>query len=52
MKGKSSWLLILGLIVIAAILGILFPGSGHFTDDPALNAGDTAWMLPATALFL
>lgn len=52
MKGKSSWLFILGLIVISAILGIVFPGSGEFTEDPALNMGDTAWMLTATALVL
>lgn len=52
MKGKGNWLLILGLIVIAAVLGILFPGSGKFTDDPNLNTGDTAWMLTATALVL
>jgi Amt family ammonium transporter len=52
MKQKSSWLLILGLIIIAAILGIIFPGSGKFTDDPALSMGDTAWMLTATALVL
>lgn len=52
MKGKLSWLMILGLIIIAAILGILFPGSGKFTEDPNINAGDTAWMLTATALVL
>lgn len=52
MKGKGSWLAILGLIVIAAILGIMFPGSGQFTEDPNINKGDTAWMLTATALVL
>jgi ammonium transporter, Amt family len=52
MKGKSSWLVILGLIVIAAILGIIFPGSGQFSEDPNLSTGDTAWMLTATALVL
>lgn len=52
MKGKGNWLLILGLIVIAAILGIVFPGSGKFTADPNINTGDTAWMLTATALVL
>ncbi|MGF7138866.1 ammonium transporter [Roseimarinus sediminis] len=52
MKSKGSWFMILGLIVIAAILGIVFPGSGEFTDDPNLSTGDTAWMLTATALVL
>lgn len=52
MKRKSSWLLILSLIIIASILGIIFPGSGHFTEDVALDKGDTAWMLTATALVL
>ncbi|MBN2806187.1 MAG: ammonium transporter [Prolixibacteraceae bacterium] len=52
MKGKGNWLAILGLIVIAAILGILFPGSGQFTEDPNISKGDTAWMLTATALVL
>jgi ammonium transporter, Amt family len=52
MKGKGNWLVILGLLVIAAILGIMFPGSGQFTEDPNINKGDTAWMLTATALVL
>ncbi|MDA3929784.1 MAG: ammonium transporter [Prolixibacteraceae bacterium] len=52
MKGKGSWLLLMGLIVIAAILGIVFPGSAELADDPNLNTGDTAWMLSATALVL
>lgn len=52
MKGKGNWLLILGLLIVAAILGIMFPGNGQFTADPNINAGDTAWMLTATALVL
>jgi ammonium transporter, Amt family len=52
MKGKGSWLAILGLIILAAILGIIFPGNNELGLDPNLNTGDTAWMLTATALVL
>jgi len=52
MKSKGNWLLILGLLIVAAILGIMFPGNGQFTADPNINTGDTAWMLTATALVL
>ncbi len=52
MKGKGNWLLILGLLMVSAILGIVFPGSGDFSSDPNISAGDTAWMLTATALVL
>jgi ammonium transporter, Amt family len=52
MKGKVNWLLILGLLIIASILAIIFPGNGNFLQDPNINTGDTAWMLTATALVL
>lgn len=52
MKGKGSWLVILGLIITASILAIIFPGRSDFSADPAINAGDTGWMLTATALVL
>ena len=52
MKGKGSWLMILGLIIIAAILGIIFRGSVEITDDPNLNKRDSPWILTATALVL
>jgi ammonium transporter, Amt family len=52
MKNKGNWILILGLLFVAALLGILFPGLGSFDHDPAIDAGDTAWMLTATALVL
>jgi Amt family ammonium transporter len=52
MKKNGSWLLILGLLILSAALGIIFPGSGEFTEDASLSAGDTAWMLTATALVL
>jgi Amt family ammonium transporter len=52
MKRKGNWLLILGLILTASVLAIIFPGKGDFAMDPAINTGDTAWMLTATALVL
>jgi ammonium transporter, Amt family len=52
MKGKSNWIMILGLLFIAALLGIMFPGNAEFTADPNIDTGDTAWMLTATALVL
>ena len=52
MKNKGNWLLILGLLIISAILGIAFPGTASFAEDPNISAGDTAWMLTATALVL
>ncbi len=39
-------------LVLAALIALL-PGTGFAQDaEPALNAGDTAWMLTATALVL
>jgi len=52
MKRKGNWLLILGLILTASVLAIIFPGTGDFALDPSVNTGDTAWMLTATALVL
>jgi ammonium transporter, Amt family len=52
MKGKGNWFFILGLLIIAAILAIVFPGKGDFLNDPNINTGDSAWMLTATALVL
>lgn len=48
---KTWWFILLSLIV-AAIPGIIIPGSKSSPDDPALSAGDTAWMLNATAMVL
>jgi len=50
MKRKGNWLLILGLLLAASILAIVFPGKGDFGLDPLVNTGDTAWMLTSTAL--
>ncbi|HNY24309.1 MAG TPA: hypothetical protein PKM89_06040 [Bacteroidales bacterium] len=53
MKRKGNWLLFLGLLIAAALLGIIFPGSAGPADpDPAINPGDVAWMLTASALVL
>jgi ammonium transporter, Amt family len=54
MNGKTNqtWWFILLALIIAAILGIIIPGSKSSPDDPALSAGDTAWMLSATAMVL
>lgn len=42
----------LALLVVAAILGIVIPSGLGNQDTTNLNAGDTAWMLTATALVL
>jgi Amt family ammonium transporter len=52
MKRKGNWLLFLGLLVAAALLGIIFPGSADFSADPLISPGDVAWMLTASALVL
>jgi ammonium transporter, Amt family len=54
MNGKTNqtWWFILLALIIAALLGIIIPGSKSSPDDPALSAGDTAWMLTATAMVL
>lgn len=36
----------------AALLGVIFPGNGTGAGDEAIVAGDTAWMLTATAMVL
>jgi Amt family ammonium transporter len=53
MKTTKKWWLILALLVLAALLGILIPSYGVVEQDfSQLVAGDTAWMLTATALVL
>ena len=52
MKNKTSWWFMLALLVVAAILGIVIPSGLGNQDTTNLNAGDTAWMLTATALVL
>ena len=52
MKNNTSWWLMLALLVIVAILGIIIPSGLGNQDYTNLNAGDTAWMLTATALVL
>ncbi|WP_167615214.1 ammonium transporter [Maribellus sediminis] len=52
MKNKTSWWLLLALLVIVAFLGVLIPTVTVEQDYSNLNAGDTAWMLTATGLVL
>lgn len=51
-NANLSWLFILSLLVLAAIVGIFIPSSFGGLDDPNINSGDVAWMLTATALVL
>lgn len=51
-KTNQTWWIILLVLIFAAILGIIIPGSKSSPDDPALSSGDTAWMLTATAMVL
>jgi len=52
MKNSVSWWLMLALLVVVAILGIIIPTAVGEQDYSNLSAGDTAWMLTATALVL
>jgi Amt family ammonium transporter len=52
MKSTKRWWLILALLVIAAFLGVIIPSGLGEQDYSNLVAGDTAWMLTATALVL
>lgn len=52
MKTKVTWWLILVAMFAAALLGVIFPGNGTGAGDEAIVAGDTAWMLTATAMVL
>lgn len=51
-KTNQTWWIILLVLIFAALLGIIIPGSKSSPDDPALSSGDTAWMLTATAMVL
>jgi len=51
-NGKSSWLFILLLLIITAVIGVFFPSGFGGLDDPNIDSGDSAWMLTATALVL
>jgi ammonium transporter, Amt family len=52
MKTNKTWWLILFIMFFAALLGVIIPGSNSSPDDQAIVAGDTAWMLTATAMVL
>lgn len=52
MKSTNRWWLILALLVIAAFLGVIIPLGLEDQDYSNLVAGDTAWMMTATALVL
>lgn len=52
MKNTRSWWLMLALLIVVAFLGVFIPGGQTEQDYSNLVAGDTAWMLTATALVL
>lgn len=52
MKSTNRWWLILALLVIVAFLGVIIPLGLEDQDYSNLVAGDTAWMMTATALVL
>jgi Amt family ammonium transporter len=51
-NANLSWLFMLSLLIIVAIVGVFIPSGFGGLDDPNINPGDTAWMLTATALVL
>lgn len=52
MNGRLHWFLILFLLIFLSIIGVFIPNGTNIQSDPALNPGDIAWMLTATALVL
>lgn len=52
MKNKKKWWLILSLLILAALMGVIFPSTMAKQDYSLIDTGDTAWMLTATALVL
>ncbi|MGW8316081.1 MAG: ammonium transporter [Bacteroidales bacterium] len=47
---KKQWLIALMVFALICLLGIIFPFSFHTGDTSAIDPGDVAWMLTATAL--
>lgn len=52
MRNKTSWWIILALLVLTAFLGIFIGPENAALDLSELDSGDTAWMLTATGLVL
>jgi ammonium transporter, Amt family len=52
MKSSKKWWFILGLLIVAGLVGVILPTGSTEQDYSGLVAGDTAWMLTATALVL
>lgn len=51
-NANLSWLFILSLLILIAIVGVFIPTNFGDLNDPNINSGDVAWMLTATALVL
>jgi ammonium transporter, Amt family len=49
---KLEWVISMGLLALAALLGAVVPGAAPRVVGGPINAGDTAWMLTATGLVL
>jgi ammonium transporter, Amt family len=52
MRSTKKWWIILGLLIVAGLVGVILPAGTTEQDYSGLVAGDTAWMLTATALVL
>jgi ammonium transporter, Amt family len=52
MKSAKRWWFILALLIVAGLVGVVLPTETTEQDYSGLVAGDTAWMLTATALVL
>lgn len=51
-KSGWNWIFLLGLLVVAGVMGIAFSGDASFAVDDHVVPGDVAWMLTSTALVL
>jgi Amt family ammonium transporter len=51
-NGRARWAAILFLLVVVSVGGIFIPAGPPSEPDPAINTGDVAWLLTATAMVL
>ncbi|MGD9556542.1 MAG: ammonium transporter [Mangrovibacterium sp.] len=51
-NGRARWAAILFLLIAVSLGGVFMPAGSPQKPDPAINTGDVAWLLTATAMVL